>query len=244
MAENNLIHAGLPWTNPAKITIKSSEFINDVTINRGLLNLLNNDYYLDLKTEAINEYIETVLQDHINNDNIHFNWDDVKNLFDRIACLSSNTGYRIPIRKPASGGAMITSAEIMAIVNKIPRNLNGYTLILEVCIPLSATRTTTSNGYKTSFEGSGKNPKSDSSTVYDYDFKNRSLNIEDFFGGTLIIWSNDQYFVNDIDNPDIFNKEMTYDDLNNTISYLQQRILNPAPTATSSIPLKRKCIEF
>ena len=241
MAENNLIHAGLPWTNPAKITIKSSEFINDVTINRGLLNLLNNDYYLDLKTEAINEYIETVIQDHINNVNIHFNWDDVKNLFDRIACLSANTGYRIPIRKPASGGAMITSAEIMAIVNKIPRNLNGYTLILEVCVPLSATKTTTSNGYKTSFKSSGKDPKT---TVYDYDFKNRSLNIEDFFGGTLIIWSNNQYFVNDIDNPSIFDKEMSYDDLNSTISYLQQQILNPASSATTSIPLKRKCSKF
>ena len=172
MAENNLIHAGLPWTNPAKITIKSSEFINDVTINRGLLNLLNNDYYLDLKTEAINEYLETVIQNHINNNDIHFSWDDVKNLFDRIASLSANTGYRIPIRKPGTNGLMITTAEIMAIVNKIPRNLNGYTLIIELCVPLSAAKD--ASNCKTSFYGAGTvTPDS----TYNYDFKSRSLNI-------------------------------------------------------------------
>jgi hypothetical protein len=35
MATNNqLIHAGLPWTNPQKITIKSDEYVSDMTINR------------------------------------------------------------------------------------------------------------------------------------------------------------------------------------------------------------------
>lgn len=30
----NLIYAGLPWTNPQKITIKSDEYVSDMTINR------------------------------------------------------------------------------------------------------------------------------------------------------------------------------------------------------------------
>ena len=229
MAENNLIHAGLPWTNPAKITIKSSEFINDVTINRGLLNLLNNDYYLDLKTEAINEYLETVIQNHINNNDIHFSWDDVKDLFDRIASLSANTGYRIPIRKPGTKGLMITTAEIMAIVNKIPRNLNGYTLIIELCVPLSAAEDT--SNCKTSLDGDGTVTPGD---TYNYDFKNRSLNIEDFFGGTLIIWANNQYFVDDVKNPTVFDDEMSYSDLSDTITYLQKHIINPENSANTS----------
>lgn len=242
MAENNLIHAGLPWTNPAKITIKSSEFINDVTINRGLLNLLNNDYYLDLKTEAINEYLETTVQDHINNGDIHFSWDDVKDLFDRIACLSANTGYRIPIRKPGTGD-MITTAEIMEIVNKIPRNLNGYVLVLELCVPLSAASKETT-GYKISINGSGTAPGG----KYGYNFNNRSLNIEDFFGGTLLIWANNQYFVDDITNPNVFDEEIPGGELSNIISHLQTQMITPktssqiTSTVGSMIPLSGTAI--
>lgn len=238
MAENNLIHAGLPWTNPAKITIKSSEFINDVTINRGLLNLLNNDYYLDLKSEAINKYLETIVQDHINDDSIHFEWSDVKDLFDRIACLSSNAGYRIPIRKPGGNGTAITTAEIMSIVNKIPRNLNGYTLVLELCVPKSAAGNAT--GLKTSFNGKGTSP----GNTYSYDFGSKSLNIEDFFGGTLIIWANNQYFIDDSD-INKFNEPVIGSELNDTLKYLQDKILSPVNGASISsdlIPLRGNAI--
>jgi hypothetical protein len=35
MAINDeLIHAGLPWANPQKITVKSDEYVSDMTINR------------------------------------------------------------------------------------------------------------------------------------------------------------------------------------------------------------------
>lgn len=35
MARNDeLIHAGLPWSNPQKITVKSDEYVSDMTINR------------------------------------------------------------------------------------------------------------------------------------------------------------------------------------------------------------------
>lgn len=229
MAENNLIHAGLPWTNPAKITIKSSEFINDVTINRGILNLLNNDYYLDLKTEAINEYLETIVQDHINDNDIHFSWDDVLDLFNRISCLSSNAGYRIPIRKPRTGGT-ITSAEITSIINSVPRNLNGYVLVLEICVPLSAVPSAERSSCKTSWNGTGNSP----SGTYNYNFGHKSLNIEDFFGGTLIIWANNEYFIDDVSNPAIFDSEMPATELNETITQLQKRLLSPSSSVVEN----------
>ena len=74
---------GLPWSNPLKITIGSDEHILDTTINRGLLMLLNNDYYLDMKESLISQelsttisnvdYLKDVLTAHINNSSIHGN---------------------------------------------------------------------------------------------------------------------------------------------------------------------------
>ena len=50
---SNLINTGLPWTNPLKLQIGSDEHVIDTTINRGLMMLLNNDYYLDFKNNFI-----------------------------------------------------------------------------------------------------------------------------------------------------------------------------------------------
>ena len=72
MADIELIHAGLPWNNPQKITVKADEYISQLVINRGLLNLLSNDYYLDLKTERINQYIVQTLGPHIDDMTIHW----------------------------------------------------------------------------------------------------------------------------------------------------------------------------
>lgn len=38
--ETNLIYAGLPWTNPQKITVKSDEYVSDMTINRRIIKLI------------------------------------------------------------------------------------------------------------------------------------------------------------------------------------------------------------
>ena len=75
------LNNGLPWTNPLKITIGSDEHILDTTINRGLMMLLNNDYYLDMKTTLMSqelsavidntEYLNQTMRDHINNTGIH-----------------------------------------------------------------------------------------------------------------------------------------------------------------------------
>lgn len=72
---------GLPWTNPLKLTIGSDEHILDTTINRGLMMLLNNDYYLDMKTTLMSQelsavidnttYLNNVLTEHISNASIH-----------------------------------------------------------------------------------------------------------------------------------------------------------------------------
>ncbi len=37
---NELIHAGLPWTNPQKVTIKSDEYVSDMTINRRIFKFI------------------------------------------------------------------------------------------------------------------------------------------------------------------------------------------------------------
>jgi hypothetical protein len=74
-----------------------------MTINRGFLNLLNNDYYLDLKAEAINKYIEENLDAHVNDTEIHFPWSDVTALVGKqlLNSLSHNIVVRIPVYNPA-----------------------------------------------------------------------------------------------------------------------------------------------
>ena len=52
---------GLPWTNPLKLTIGSDEHILDTTINRGLMMLLNNDYYLDMKTTLMSQELSATI---------------------------------------------------------------------------------------------------------------------------------------------------------------------------------------
>ena len=73
-----MLNAGLPWTNPLKLQIGSDEHILDTTINRGLMMLLNNDYYLDTKASILSkelssvigneELLKNVLEDHIKNE--------------------------------------------------------------------------------------------------------------------------------------------------------------------------------
>ena len=55
------LNAGLPWTNPLKLTIGSDEHILDTTINRGLMMLLNNDYYLDMKESLMAQELSTII---------------------------------------------------------------------------------------------------------------------------------------------------------------------------------------
>ena len=53
ISSNILLNQGLPWSNPQKITIGSDEHILDTTINRGLMMLLQNDFYLESRRAFI-----------------------------------------------------------------------------------------------------------------------------------------------------------------------------------------------
>ena len=133
-AIQELIHAGLPWTNPQKITIKSDEYVSDMTLNRGLLALLNNDYYLDLKSEAINKYLENVMDEHINNSDIHISFSQINQLIKNLAVLTKSTIVRIPTMYE---NEQYDIGEIKEIIKNMPKNLGGYSLIFEFCCPVS-----------------------------------------------------------------------------------------------------------
>lgn len=105
-----------------------------MTINRGFLNLLNNDYYLDLKTTAINKILDGNLFTHISDTNIHFPWEKVEELFKNTIGLTKSTIVRIPIYKNEQDFGL---SKIKQIISDIPRNLNNYTLVIEFCIPVS-----------------------------------------------------------------------------------------------------------
>jgi len=129
MAVNNeLIHAGLPWTNPQKVTIKSDEYVSDMTINRGFLNLLNNDYYLDLKTEALNKYVETTIDAHINDTSIHFPLSDIEKLLASLVGLTKNSVCYLPIYNNND----FDISQLKLLINSVAKNLNRIYFI--ICI--------------------------------------------------------------------------------------------------------------
>lgn len=128
--DSYLIHSGLPWTSPQKIIISSGQYINNITINRGLLNLLNNDYYLDIKTEALNNYIERNLGQHLKDTDIHVSWSRINELFNSVKIATKDCAYYIPI---TWNGNVQYYSNIQNILNLLPKNLNGHTIILKLC---------------------------------------------------------------------------------------------------------------
>lgn len=130
MAVNNeLIHAGLPWTNPQKVTIKSDEYVSDMTINRGFLNLLNNDYYLDLKTEALNRYVESTIDAHIADKDIHFSFSLVEDLLSSLVGLTKNSVCYLPIY---NNSEIFDISQLKRLINSVAKNLNRIYVI--ICI--------------------------------------------------------------------------------------------------------------
>ena len=139
MAEINLIHAGLPWSNPQKITVKADQYISQLVINRGLLNLLSNDYYLDLKTQRINQYVVQLFGPHISNQDVHWTRSGIIDLIkqylngqlgnstDKYGLLK-DTAYIIPV-DPADTNSTKSINRIQNIINNCPKNLNGHTVI-------------------------------------------------------------------------------------------------------------------
>jgi hypothetical protein len=94
---------------------------------------LNNDYYLDLKTEAINRYIETIFTDHVNNADIHFSWSNVQYLISTSIVatgLTQNTLVVLPLYK--SRGKNTTINNILKRIREIPHNLNRIYIMFYV----------------------------------------------------------------------------------------------------------------
>ena len=256
MAVNNeLIHAGLPWTNPQKVTIKSDEYVSDMTINRGFLNLLNNDYYLDLKTEALNKYIETQLDTHITDTNIHFPWEDVLNLLSNVMGLDKHSIFRIPLYQTTQIYGIST---LKHLIEKCPKNLNKYIAIFEFCIPASVVigqvindEVITTENYKThlklSIDDIDKSlfGPSDLNSIYlTKDLGDTCFSFDNFYGGTVIVYGNNNYFIDDISNTNIFETSIDDYTITQTLKYLQQKIINPTTPETSNnlITLKSRGI--
>lgn len=144
-----MLNAGLPWTNPLKLQIGSDEHILDTTINRGLMMLLNNDYYLDMKASILSkelssvigneELLKNVLEDHIKNEEIHgktqLSTTVVENYYTNITvgegdkynldALTKDTIKYLPITYSA--------AELNKIIKDTPHNLNRFQFDFLVC---------------------------------------------------------------------------------------------------------------
>ena len=208
MAEIDLIHAGLPWNNPQKITVKADQYISQLVINRGLLNLLSNDYYLDLKTERINQYIVQLFGPHIADTSIHWTEDSIKDVVKRVLNedlgdngfgLVRDTAFIIPIIPGELPPKNIN--RIQNIINNCPKNLNGHTAIFALTPVASGNYNTTIGEYY------NNNKSVISSATYEtedfiatsgcYDqiteisANNKSIMLNNFYGGSLIFLGND-----------------------------------------------------
>jgi hypothetical protein len=106
-----------------------------MTLNRGFLALLNNDYYLDLKCEAINKYLENNIASHVADKDIHFSLSSIDKLVTNLAGLTKSTIIRIPVRHRFNEDYSV--GFLKNIIKKCPKNLGGYSLIFEFCIPVS-----------------------------------------------------------------------------------------------------------
>lgn len=165
--KTNLIHSGLPWTSPQKIAISSSQYISNTVINRSLLHLLNNDYYLDIKSQAINNYIEENIVSHISNQDIHVSWSRIQDLLSSLNILSEDTIYYIPL---LFNNKEVPAAEINQLITKIPKNINGHTIVLYFCKAHSTENI------------------SNNTTIAD--INNKGILIQNFVGGDVIVYAN------------------------------------------------------
>jgi hypothetical protein len=103
-----------------------------MTLNRGLLALLNNDYYLDLKCEAINKYLENNIDEHISNSDIHFSFSVVDQLINKLAGLTKSTIIRIPT---FNADEDFDIGKIKNIIKSMPKNLERIFFNFLVLLP-------------------------------------------------------------------------------------------------------------
>ena len=203
--EITLIHAGLPWNNPQKITVKADQYISQLVINRGLLNLLSNDYYLDLKTERINQYLLQLVDPHIRNSfQNHWTEQQIIDIIQRFLNgqmgsfiegfgLVSDTVYVIPYNSSQSSTKNLN--RIQNIIDACPRNLNGKTAVFALTPVITSDNTYTKsiNDWKRKKDNLDTNLSifQDPITI---NTMSRSISFNSFYGGTLIFLGN-KYFI-------------------------------------------------
>lgn len=201
MAQNlELIHAGLPWNNPQKITVKADEYISELVINRGLLNLLSNDYYLDLKTERINQYLLQSIGPHTTESTIHWTEDEIVDIirsyingdlgsYTEGFGLGGQSVFIIPvdINKSAYDNAL----RIQNIINQCPKNLNGHVAIFALTPVVND-----GDYFRTisEFKKDSQNMEKRYLENYEIDILANNISFNNFYGGTLLVLGN-PYFV-------------------------------------------------
>ena len=89
---------------------------------------------MDLKSEAINKYLENNIEEHIMDTSIHFPFSQVDTLVTKLVGLTKSTIVRIPTYVP---GEEVDIGYVKDIIKKMPKNLGGYSLIFEFCVPVS-----------------------------------------------------------------------------------------------------------
>lgn len=177
-----LLNAGLPWTNPLKIQIGSDEHIIDTTINRGLMMLLNNDYYLDAKSSVLSKELSSVidnvdtlkniLQMHVNDESIHGQKQlttTIQNITNEIIGDAVAASYNYNDDKLQGDTIKYLSiswsaAKINSVIRNTPHNLNTYTLIFLFVVP---------NDY--------------SGDDYICNVENECIEFSNFYNGTLFV---------------------------------------------------------
>lgn len=233
MADIDLIHAGLPWNNPQKITVKADQYISQLVINRGLLNLLSNDYYLDLKTQRINQYIVQLLGPHIADMTIHWTEAGIIDIIKRFLNgelgnyldsfgLLKDTAFIIPVDPEEDFPKNVN--RIQNIINNCPKNLNGHTAIFALTPVVSGNFNTTIGQYYVNNADTINDPSysssSDIATSGCYlDSTNvivnhKAIMMNGFYGGTIVLLGND-----------FFTCEPKYRDGGKSLNTRQTRIL-------------------
>lgn len=181
-----VLNAGLPWTNPLKLQIGSDEHIIDTTINRGLMMLLNNDYYLDMKDSLLSKELSDLLNnqqliknafiEHINNTDMHYtNQTSIINKVENSYYFNNN----VNVNSDSASSKKLTkdtikylsigwnAAKIQQVIDETPHDLNGFNLLFLFVVPV---------GYL---------PKSEN--IYSLDIDNNNIHFDNFHHGTLIV---------------------------------------------------------
>lgn len=145
---------GLPWTNPLKIQVGSDEHIVDTTINRGLMMLLNNDYYLDMKSNILSKELSSVISNmdsmwnklemHLADEDMHYN-DTVKITYENHnqytynysfnTSTSSNNDNNSKLYKDTVKYLSIgwNAPKIQQVIDEVPHDLNRIYAFIYIC---------------------------------------------------------------------------------------------------------------